>query len=59
MTQPFMNVIGCVWVKFDGHEYELTYDSRVDVIQLERRTMAAALRQLADAFDAQAEAVGD
>lgn len=40
----FLDTVGLIFVKFDGEHYELTYDARKDVVQLERRTMARALR---------------
>ena len=55
----FESTCGVIFVKCDGDRYELSYESRTDVVQLGRRTMAQALRELADAFDAQADLVGD
>lgn len=49
------NLMGVVFICFDGRRYELTYDPRVETIQMERRDLADALRAMADLFDQQAD----
>lgn len=54
------NLTSVVLVIYDGEKYTLQIcPAQSDAMPLERRHLAHALRQLADAVDAQAEEVGD
>lgn len=59
MNIPIECNVGAVFIQWDGEHYELSYQPRKDSIELERRTLAKAFRQLADRFDDLAREVGD
>lgn len=59
VAAPRDDVIGVVWIALDGKNISITHQTRDDAVQLPRRSMANALRMLADAFDAEADEVGD